>query len=137
MSEPPAQDAIRSESHALYKDRNAAMAVQAYSVPASRKVVIRGVMRIGKGVPLPPRHALRLTAIHGGILQMDDTDTAAIHRRLEKLRLEHRDLDDVIGHLSTNPDVDQLQLRRLKKRKLMLKDTIRRLESKLIPDLDA
>ena len=68
---------------------------------------------------------------------MDDTDTAAIHRRLEELRLEHRDLDDVIGHLSTNPDVDQLQLKRLKKRKLMLKDTIRRLESKLIPDLDA
>jgi len=68
---------------------------------------------------------------------MDDTDTAAIHQRLEELRLEHRDLDDVIGHLSINPDVDQLQLKRLKKRKLMLKDTIRHLESKLIPDLDA
>lgn len=68
---------------------------------------------------------------------MDDTDTAAIYQRLDELRLEHRDLDDIIGHLADHPDVDQLQLKRLKKRKLMLKDTIRRLESKLIPDLDA
>jgi hypothetical protein len=57
--------------------------------------------------------------------------------KLDELRLEHRDLDDVIGRLSEDPHVDQLQLRRMKKRKLYLKDLITRLESKLIPDIDA
>ncbi len=66
-----------------------------------------------------------------------DTETFENKRRLKELRVEHRDLDDVIGHLSIDPSVDQLQLRRLKKRKLMLKDQIARLESELIPDLNA
>jgi hypothetical protein len=57
--------------------------------------------------------------------------------RLAALRVEHRDLDDVIMRLMEGPYVDQLQIRRLKKRKLMLKDLIARLESDLIPDLDA
>ncbi len=57
--------------------------------------------------------------------------------RLAELRVEHRDLDDVIGRLLEGPYVDQLQVRRLKKRKLLLKDVIARLESALIPDLDA
>lgn len=57
--------------------------------------------------------------------------------RLAELRVEHRDLDDVIARLMEGPYVDQLQVRRLKKRKLMLKDLITRLESDLIPDLDA
>ena len=57
--------------------------------------------------------------------------------KLKELRLEHRDLDDVIDRLSHDPCVDQLELRRLKKRKLMLKDEIHRLESSLIPDLNA
>ncbi len=57
--------------------------------------------------------------------------------RLAELRVEHRDLDDIIGRLLEGPYVDQLQVRRLKKRKLLLKDTIARLESALIPDLDA
>ncbi|HYQ91413.1 MAG TPA: DUF465 domain-containing protein [Candidatus Competibacteraceae bacterium] len=57
--------------------------------------------------------------------------------KLNELRLEHRDLDDVIGRLSEDPHVDQLQLRRMKKRKLYLKDLITRLESKLIPNIDA
>ena len=57
--------------------------------------------------------------------------------KLDELRLEHRDLDDVIGRLSEDPYVDQLQLRRMKKRKLYLKDLTTRLESKLIPDIDA
>lgn len=58
-------------------------------------------------------------------------------KRLAELRVEHRDLDDVIARLNEGPYVDQLQVRRLKKRKLLLKDTIARLESQLIPDLDA
>lgn len=57
--------------------------------------------------------------------------------RLRELRMSHRDLDDLIDRLSEDPLVDQLRLRRLKKRKLQLKDTIARLESELIPDLNA
>ncbi len=57
--------------------------------------------------------------------------------RLRQLRIEHRDLDDVIARLSMDFRVDELQMKRLKKRKLMLKDQITRLESQLIPDLNA
>lgn len=70
-------------------------------------------------------------------MDMSDDDQQTLRRRLEELRVEHRDLDDVISHLSAAPYVDQLQLRRLKKRKLLLKDFIARIESRLIPDLDA
>lgn len=58
-------------------------------------------------------------------------------QRLRELRIEHRDLDDVISRLTMDIYVDELQLRRLKKRKLMLKDQIARLESELIPDMNA
>jgi len=58
-------------------------------------------------------------------------------QRLRELRIEHRDLDDVICRLSLDIYVDELQLRRLKKRKLLLKDQIMRIESELIPDLNA
>lgn len=57
--------------------------------------------------------------------------------KLHQLRLEHSDLNDIIALLQEQTVVDQLQLRRLKKRKLLLKDIITRLESKLIPDWDA
>ncbi len=57
--------------------------------------------------------------------------------RLKELRLEHRDLDLTIMELSLNPNADQLRMRRLKKRKLRLKDLITRMESELIPDLNA
>jgi hypothetical protein len=61
----------------------------------------------------------------------------AYKSRLGALRMEHRDLDDVISRLADDSAVDQLQLRRLKKRKLQLKDMISILESKIIPDMDA
>lgn len=69
----------------------------------------------------------------------DKVNTQLFERmqRLRELRIEHRDLDDVICRLSMDIYVDELQLRRLKKRKLMLKDEILRLESELIPDLNA
>jgi len=66
-----------------------------------------------------------------------DTDLFKNIERLRQLRIEHRDLDDVIARLSLDFDVDELQLKRLKKRKLMLKDQIAKLESQLIPDLNA
>jgi hypothetical protein len=68
---------------------------------------------------------------------MNDAERQSIQRQLEALTLEHRDLDDAIASLEQNPYVESLQLRRLKKRKLALKDTIARLRSRLIPDLDA
>ncbi|MGA0265627.1 MAG: YdcH family protein [Lysobacterales bacterium] len=58
-------------------------------------------------------------------------------QKLAGLREEHRDLDEAIQRMTEEPWVDQLRLRRLKKRKLKLKDWISRLESNLIPDLDA
>jgi len=64
-------------------------------------------------------------------------DLAEITERLHELREEHRDLDQAIERMSDDPAVDQLQLRRLKKRKLKLRDQIDWYESRLIPDLDA
>jgi hypothetical protein len=64
-------------------------------------------------------------------------DTAEILRQLVELRIEHRDLDAVITRLAADPAGDELQLKRMKKRKLRLKDMIAYLENKLIPDLDA
>ena len=61
----------------------------------------------------------------------------SLHIRLAELRMEHRDLDDIISQLHANTYQNQLQLQRLKKRKLRLKDMIKRIESMLIPDLDA
>ena len=57
--------------------------------------------------------------------------------RLKELRIEHHDLDQVISRLVVDPHVDQIMLRRLKKRKLMIKDMITQLESDRIPDLNA
>lgn len=57
--------------------------------------------------------------------------------RLGSLRSEHRDLDDVIARLVERAPYDQLQMQRLKKRKLMLKDQIMMLESRLLPDIIA
>lgn len=66
-----------------------------------------------------------------------DTEVFSRMTRLKELRVAHRDLDDVILRLVEDPLFDQLQLKRLKKRKLLLKDQIARLESELIPDLNA
>lgn len=60
-----------------------------------------------------------------------------IEQRLEMLRVEHRDLDCAISALSQVPQPDQLQLARMKKRKLRLRDEISFLENSLIPDIIA
>ena len=66
-----------------------------------------------------------------------EEERAQIRQRLLALEVEHHDLDDVIGRLVGDPLQDQLQLRRLKKRKLFLKDQIQRLRARLIPDIIA
>ena len=67
----------------------------------------------------------------------DEQDETATREKIAELRLEHRDLDAAIDRLAADVGADQLRLSRMKKRKLMPKDTIARLESSLIPDLDA
>jgi hypothetical protein len=65
------------------------------------------------------------------------TDKDNLLRRLHALRSEHRDLDTVIARITEHGPLDQLQVQRLKKRKLGLKDEIAWLESRLIPDRTA
>ncbi|WP_374447532.1 YdcH family protein [Stella sp.] len=66
-----------------------------------------------------------------------DLDLELIRQKLEALKSEHRDLDDVIERLAEQAPVDQLRLQRMKKRKLMLKDQMAKLESLLLPDIIA
>ena len=66
---------------------------------------------------------------------MDDLEI--LKKKLGDLKTEHRDLDDVIAHISQSRPFDQLQIQRLKKRKLYLKDQIAKLESRLLPDIIA
>ena len=84
-------------------------------------------MQAAAGSPQPHRMA-----------EIEDNVDRELFRNVEKqLRIEHRDLDEVISRLSLDLHINELQLKRLKKRKLMLKDQIARLESQLIPDLNA
>jgi hypothetical protein len=66
----------------------------------------------------------------------DDSDIA-LERRLAALREEHQDLDDAVAALEERPQPDMLQIARLKRRKLALKDEIVRLEDELMPDIIA
>jgi len=68
---------------------------------------------------------------------MTDDEIRELQRRLDVLRSEHRDLDEVIARLAEKGGADQLLMRRLKKRKLALKDQITALESALVPDIIA
>ncbi len=70
-------------------------------------------------------------------MQRSDAELASVRRRLVELKLEHHDLDLSINRLADDPHVDELALKRMKKRKLQLKDIIAKLQSELIPDLDA
>ena len=66
---------------------------------------------------------------------MDDEEE--LREKLVELKREHRDLDDIIDRLISHQPVDFLQLQRLKKRKLLLKDMIQKIESNLLPDIIA
>jgi hypothetical protein len=70
-------------------------------------------------------------------LPLTEEEKAQIQLRLQVLEIEHHDLDDVIYRLALDPSQDRLQLQRLKKRKLLLKDQIARLRTRLIPDIIA
>lgn len=67
--------------------------------------------------------------------QLTDEEVHRLEERLFELRQEHRDLDDVINRLLLSGHVEEMQLKRFKKRKLKLKDMISMLENVLIPDL--
>jgi len=64
-------------------------------------------------------------------------DSDQIKRRIVELQVEHRDLDDAISRLADHSGVDELTLRRLKKRKLQIKDAIVQLQMQLVPDIPA
>ena len=64
-------------------------------------------------------------------------DPAKLTAQLVELRLEHRDLDAAIARLSADIVADELAVKRMKKRKLRIKDMVAYLENQLIPDLDA
>jgi len=68
---------------------------------------------------------------------LTEAEISDIRIQLHELQIEHRDLDQVILHLIENPPPDELLIRRLKKRKLVLKDRILLLEQMLVPDIPA
>lgn len=68
---------------------------------------------------------------------LTEDEIADIRTLLHELQTEHRDLDQVIAHLVDNPPPDDLLVRRIKKRKLLLKDRIIQLEQMLVPDIPA
>jgi hypothetical protein len=70
-------------------------------------------------------------------IDLTEDEVVAIRERVTVLRIEHRDLDEVIARLSEDPVQDELQLTRLKRRKLLLKDHITMLERQLVPDVRA
>ncbi len=67
----------------------------------------------------------------------NDDDIETLRQKLVDYKSEHRDLDDVIARISETAPFNQIQIKRLKKRKLLLKDQITRIESRLLPDIIA
>ena len=72
-----------------------------------------------------------------GNVSLTDEERVEIERHIAELEVEHGDLNDIIDRLALHVTQDQLQLRRLKLRKLFLKDMIVRLRDRLIPDIRA
>ena len=66
-----------------------------------------------------------------------DLDIEAVKAKIEALKIEHRDLDEAIARIVGQPPFNPVDLQRLKKRKLALKDLIAKLESQLLPDIIA
>jgi hypothetical protein len=76
-----------------------------------------------------------------GLIRKGDARVAMemeqIKQRIIELQVEHRDLDEAIDRLASQPGVDEVKLRRLKKRKLQIKDSIALLQMQLVPDVPA
>ncbi len=94
---------------------------------------------MGYAMQLPKPEKLKRKQKQGRI---GDREQARWHperrwRQLAELKSAHRDLDDVIAHIGETARFDQIQVKRLKKRKLMLKDQIAQIESRLLPDIIA
>lgn len=68
---------------------------------------------------------------------MSEESNDDLNEKLGQLRSEHRDLDDVLNRMSDDHSISDLQLKRMKKRKLYLKDAITKLETELLPDMRA
>ena len=68
---------------------------------------------------------------------LSEAEISDLRAQLHELQIEHRDLDQVISHLIEIPPADDLLVRRLKKRKLLLKDRILQVEEMLVPDIPA
>jgi hypothetical protein len=79
----------------------------------------------------------RLVIMRGHRALAMDRNLEALNAKLAALKSEHLDLDDVIARITEHRPFDQLQIQRLKKRKLMLKDQISKIESELLPDIIA
>lgn len=86
----------------------------------------------GSPARAPPIHPGQRPFLTGAMNEQE-----ILKEKLASLRSEHRDLDDVIARMVERAPYDQLQMQRLKKRKLMLKDQIMVLESRLLPDIIA
>lgn len=93
-----------------------------------------GIMNITAS-PFRPRDSL--LANYSRSMDEVEDEIERLRRWLAELKSEHRDLDDVIAQISDTAPFDQIQVKRLKKRKLMLKDQIARIESNLLPDIIA
>ena len=72
-----------------------------------------------------------------GSLMNESADRETLERQLEELKSSHGDLDDVIARITEEAPFDQLQIQRLKKRKLQIKDQMTKIESLLLPDIIA
>ncbi len=84
------------------------------------------------GLPAPFFHSLLIAS-----RMNDQEDPETIRRRIAELQLEHEGLDAMIDGVSPQGDFDDLQLRRLKKRRLQIRDTITLLQMRLVPDVPA
>jgi hypothetical protein len=103
---------------------------RSYCLPPNFRLVGRGTR-----VPVAHRHFGDDLLIRIGLEGLMNDE--GYQQLLEQLKVEHRDLDDAINALRGQAVVDQLQIARLKKKKLVLKDRIMRLEDQLLPDIIA
>jgi hypothetical protein len=87
------------------------------------------------GLCLSQRRVFAHYAVCPPMNDLEDTET--IRRRIIELQLEHQGLDAMIDSVGPQGDFDDLQLRRLKKRRLQIRDTITLLQMRLVPDVPA